>query len=622
MVYIVFGVSGSGKTTIGKLLSQELNLPFFDADDFHPEANILKMEEGLPLNDKDREPWLNLLKSEIDLWNRDGGAILACSALKKSYRKLLSENNEVKWIWLYAPYQVIEKRLFNRHNHFFDSKLLKSQFETLEKPEKGIWVSAEHKKQDVLSALLNKIKASSFGVLGLGVMGKSLALNIARKSNSISVFNREVPGKEEDIALDFVKEHKDLAIRGYNNLNSFIDSLERPRKILIMVNAGKPVDIVINDLIPLLDEGDIVIDGGNSHYKKTKKRYELLKSYQIHFIGMGVSGGEKGALNGPSMMPSGEFVAYSKVSDILESISAKDKNEIACCSFIGPEGSGHFVKMIHNGIEYAEMQLIAEVYYALRYLAEVNQEEIANIFESWKNDDLNSYLLEITIDILRKKEGEEYLLDVILDQASQKGTGGWSTNTALELGKPLNTIADAVFARYISAMKDIRIEMDAKYSDIRHYECSIDTNQLKDAYKFSRIVNHAIGFDVIEQASKEYDWNLNLSDIARIWTNGCIIRSDLMETLVHWLKSNNHLFMNDECSFILKDTFSNAKINLSNAILNGCPMTVHSSALNYFLMMTNAQSSANMIQAQRDYFGAHTYQRIDRSKANFYHTKW
>lgn len=622
MVYIVFGVSGSGKTTIGKLLSHKLKLPFYDADDFHSASNKNKLNKGFPLNDIDRLPWLEALKSHIAQWNRAEGAVLACSALKQSYRDLLSENNEVEWIWLHASFDVIMSRLQNRNNHFFNPKLLSSQFETLEPPTNGRHIEVDKTKDEILAEISKRIHKSSFGVLGLGVMGKSLALNMARNVNQISVYNREVKDVEEDVATNFVKDNSEFNIRGFSDLSEFINSLEKPRKILVMVNAGKPVDIVLENLIPLLDAGDVIVDGGNSHYKKTKERFDFLKIHDIHFVGMGVSGGEEGALKGPSMMPSGDVEGYRKVAHIFEAMAAKDKAGNSCCTYIGPEGSGHFIKMIHNGIEYAEMQLIAEVYYFLRFYKGFDQERIADVFENWQASGIGSYLLEISIDILRKKENGDYLLDKILDKASQKGTGGWSTNAALNLGKPLNTIADAVFARYISAMKTSREHLSKKFSELKRVNKTIDLDQLKNAYQFSRIVNHTVGFDVINEASVAFNWNLNLSEIARIWTNGCIIRSDLMETIIQWLKSSNYLFMVDDCADILKNTFSDAQNNLTNAILSGCSMIVHSSALNYFLMMVNAQSSANMIQAQRDYFGAHTYQRVDKPNTDFFHTKW
>ena len=390
-----------------------------------------------------------------------------------------------------------------------------------------------------------------------------------------------------------------------------------------MVNAGKPVDYVIDDLTPLLDDGDLIIDGGNSHYLDTKTRVERLNKFNVHFIGMGVSGGEEGALKGPSIMPSGNKEAYRRIENILENISAKDTNNKACCTYVGEDGSGHFIKTIHNGIEYAEMQLIAETYHYLRFFGNLNPIEISDVFNSWKQSGLNSYLLEITIDILKAKEKDEvFLIDNILDKASQKGTGGWSTNIALDLGKPLNTISDSVMARFLSAMKKERVEASKLYN-INNESSTIDLHELRDTYKVSRIINHAIGFDTIKAASIENEWNLNLSEIARIWTNGCIIKSELMEDLVDYFKqSDRHLLLNEDIVSIIKPTYNDFKNTISSILNSGCPMPVMSASLNYFLGFTSKQSSANIIQAQRDYFGAHTYQRNDKPEDQFFHTDW
>lgn len=626
MIYIVFGVSGIGKTTIGKMLSCALNIPFYDADDFHPDVNIKKMSDGIPLNDTDRAPWLNLLGGKIKTWNKSSGAVLACSALKESYRGILKtiDNEDVKWIFLNANIELISNRLKSRKNHYFNAKLLQSQFETLEVPRYGLHINANQPKKQIIKQILNNIMVkSSFGIIGLGVMGKSLALNIAGKETSVSVYNRQIPEIEVDIAEKFVNEHIKMPFQGFDKLSYFVLSLEKPRNILLMVNAGKPVDYVIDDLLPFLDVDDLIIDGGNSHFLDTKKRIKRLDDHKIHFIGMGISGGEEGALKGPSMMPSGSKQVYKRIESVLNTISAKDKNGNSCCAYIGPEGSGHFIKMIHNGIEYGEMQILAEIYYLLRFHGEKSPIEIASVFENWKNDDLSSYLLEITIDILRKKEGEDFLIDKILDMALQKGTGGWSTIAALDLGRPFDTISASVMARYMSAMKLTRVKASKLYNSIVKKHVDIDIDKLKSTYKASRIINHAIGFDTIQEASKEYNWNLNLSEIARIWTNGCIIRSSFMEKLVKYFKnSNEHLLLHAEIVEELEASISDYGLIVSQALNGGCTLPVISSGLNYFLGFVSEKSSANMIQAQRDYFGAHTYQRVDKPLDSYFHTQW
>ena len=312
---------------------------------------------------------------------------------------------------------------------------------------------------------------------------------------------------------------------------------------MLMVNAGKTVDNVIDNLLPHLSAGDIIIDGGNSNYNKTKDRYEYLKSKNIHFIGAGVSGGEKGALNGPSIMPSGDKIVYKKVKRYLESIAAKDKNMKPCCNYIGPEGSGHFIKMVHNGIEYVEMQLLAEIFGVLKATGR-NPEGIADILQMAKINS-NSYLLEITINILQEKEGEEWLINNILDKARNKGTGNWATIAASKLGSPATLIASALFARYTSFNKNGRIDAHNTFGNSTKLNFDIELNDLLNAYQFARIINHYQGFNFIYHASKFYNWDLNLSEIARIWTSGCIIKSDLMVELVDVFKKSNSILKNE-----------------------------------------------------------------------------
>ena len=465
---------------------------------------------------------------------------------------------------------------------------------------------------------------SDFGLIGLGVMGKSLALNFADHDINISAYNRHVPDFEVDIAKNFVEEHPDKNMQGFDDMKAFVESLQTPRKILFMVKAGAPVDELIATMIPIMEEGDILIDGGNSHYLDTVRRIKHLQSHGMNFIGSGISGGEEGARFGPSIMPGGEAKSYEQVAPFLEAIAAKDKNGLPCCAYVGAEGSGHFVKMVHNGIEYAEMQLIAEAYEILRFGLNISPLEVAEIFKSWSDANLNSYLLEISIDILQKKEGDDFLLDKILDAASQKGTGGWSTEAAISLGMPLNTISDAVMARNISALKDLRVKANNLYGHIKSTipgDKELFIKQLQNAYTAARIINHHIGFVMIAEASKEYSWNINLSETARIWTNGCIIRSDLMEGLVNILKDTNQILLHPSIVEKIKSFKNDLADCISIALKNGFPIPVFTSAMNYLLGFVNGNSNANMIQAQRDYFGAHTYKRVDQPNQSF-HTNW
>lgn len=628
MIYITSGVSGAGKTTIGLLLSSKLDLPFYDADDFHPKDNVEKMANGIPLEDRDREAWLKNLSAHIQKWNAEGGAVLACSALKESYRKKLQSipREELVWIFLHSEYEIILERLTSRKNHYFKPSLLQSQYDTLEFPGYGIHINVNKTEQEILEEIMKNLEKpkSEIGLLGLGVMGKSLALNFADNGIRVAVFNRHVENLEVDIAKNFAYENKAVFdFPFFDDLEKFIASLQRPRNIFLMVNAGKTVDIVIQGLLPFLDEGDIIIDGGNSHYKDTLRREQELKEKGFLFIGTGVSGGEEGARKGPSIMPGGPKEAYESVGEYLEKIAAKDKNGDPCCTYIGPEGAGHFVKMLHNGIEYGEMQLIAEFYHYLRFNGNYEPERIAGIFENW-NREVKSYLLEISVDILRKKENDGFLIDKILDAAKQKGTGGWSTNAALELGVPFDTITAAVMARNISGLKQERVKAQEKYEGPSAKKGDRDFEELFSAYKAAGIVNHAVGFSLLTEASREYEWDLNLSEIARIWTNGCIIRSSFMEELVEIFKTipGDNILVHPQIvkrMKQLKDPFTRVA---GEAIAAGAPVPVLSAAVNYFLAYTSAQSSANMIQAQRDYFGAHTYERTDKSRGEFFHTEW
>jgi 6-phosphogluconate dehydrogenase len=473
------------------------------------------------------------------------------------------------------------------------------------------------------------MKQSNFGVIGLGVMGRSLSLNIAENGHSLSVYNRS-ENSEINVVPNFLNQNSEFKnIAGFTDLPTFVNSLQTPRKILLMVQAGAAVDSVLEQLIPLLSANDMVIDGGNSHYLDTKKRFESLIKSQIYFFGTGISGGEAGARKGPSIMPGGNRESYEMIAPILESVAAKDKNGQPCCTFIGKDGAGHFVKMVHNGIEYAEMQLLAECYALLK--SQFSYTEISNIFSEWNKGELSSYLLEITANIFNKKEKENYLLDLILDKAGNKGTGSWSSKAALDLGFPVTMMSDAVFARYISSFKIERIELAKK---ITFSTLTIDEitekrqlkqpllNHLKNAYQFARIINHHQGFALIQQASETYDWQLNLSEIARIWTNGCIIRSTLMESLTDYFKKNNSLIHHDKIIEILNDTERDLRGILTNSIENRVPTPTLSSAFQYWISMTSEQLSANLIQAQRDYFGSHTYQRIDKNWAENFHTEW
>lgn len=461
---------------------------------------------------------------------------------------------------------------------------------------------------------------SLVGVVGLGVMGRSLSLNIAEKGHSLSVYNRAIEN-EESYVQDFLNlVEKDMEVEGFTNLNKFVLSLEHPRKILLMINAGNAIDQVIEQLIPILSEGDIIIDGGNSHYQDTKRRVAYLESRKFNFIGVGISGGEEGARKGPSIMPGGDRSCYKIVGPILESIAARDENGSECCAYIGPEGAGHFVKMVHNGIEYVEMQLLAEMY-ALLSISKSNK-EISELFLEWNAGSLSSYLLEITADILTKKEGDQYVLDLIVDKAGNKGTGSWSSKAALELGSVNSMMSSAVFARYVSFFKEKRRDLSKKVSTVVVRDLKISNDELKQAYIYARIINHRQGFELIRQASESYRWKISLSELSRIWTNGCIIRSELMNSCVSYFQDCDDLFEHSKIIEVLNNHEKSAANVIMCGLSNRVAMGAFSEAHTHWISMTTERLPANLIQAQRDYFGAHTYQRIDSPENEYFHHNW
>ena len=454
---------------------------------------------------------------------------------------------------------------------------------------------------------------SQIGIIGLGAMGQGLAMNIAENGYRISVFNRHLNGVEENVAQDFVaKSELRETMASFDELVPFVESLGAPRIIILLVSADGAVDEVIENLKPLLNAGDLIIDGGNSHYQDTERRLQDLKTMNIDYLGTGISGGPHRAVRGPAIMVGG--TGYGKVSELHCSIAAQDNSGKACCSYIGAGGAGHYVKMVHNGIEYAEMQFLAEVYLLLRYYCQVEPQEIAGVFKTWQETDLASYLLRITAEILTQKDGDEPFIDKILDKARQKGTGSWSVASAMDLGLPSSTISEALMARYLSGMKDERISAEIKYN-LPRQTFSGDKqkfiNNVRDGYRVARIINHAIGFHLLREARSTNEWEAGLSEIARIWTKGCIIQSQLMGELVVILESGNRVLLHDDIVEHLQSSTPALK-ELAAAGLNaGYSLPVFSAALNYYLGYTRGQSPANLIQAQRYHFGNHPFERID-----------
>ncbi len=468
------------------------------------------------------------------------------------------------------------------------------------------------------------IGTAQFGVIGLGVMGQNLALNVDDHGQTVSVWNFE-----PDWVAKFLQQNSDRKIIGSGDLKVFIQSLAKPRRILMMIKAGDPVDQMLDKLAPLLEPGDIVIDGGNSFFKDTQRREAAYRKKNLNFFGMGVSGGEEGARFGPSLMPGGDRDAYEHVRPTLEAIAAKTEYG-ACVTYIGPDGAGHFVKMVHNGIEYGDMQLIAEAYDLLRKALGLNANEIASVFDEWNRGKLESYLIEITSQILLVSDPQtgQPLVDVILDQAGQKGTGKWTQQIALDLAVPIPTIGAALDARVLSSMKDERVAA-SKVLGSPSGQYSGDKKELinavGDALYASKVCSYAQGMSLIRAGSVEWKWNINLREIARIWTGGCIIRARLLADIMHAFERDSevaNLLVEKEFTSRVLESEKNWRKVVQVAAGLGIPTPAFSSSLSYFDSYRSAQLPQNLTQAQRDFFGAHTYQRADRPGDGFVHTEW
>ena len=463
------------------------------------------------------------------------------------------------------------------------------------------------------------------GVVGMAVMGRNLALNIESRGYSVSIFNRSSSKTDEVIAL-----HPDKKLVPTYTVEEFVDSLEKPRRILLMVKAGEATDKTIQSLLPHLDKGDILIDGGNTFFQDTIRRNEMLANSGINFIGTGVSGGEEGALKGPAIMPGGQKDAYDLVAPILEEIAAKADDGAPCVTYVGPNGAGHYVKMVHNGIEYGDMQLIAESYDILRRVGGLSVEETAEVFKSWNTGELDSYLIEITADILTKKDPEtgKPMVEVIMDTAGNKGTGKWTSQSALDLGVPLPLITESVFARYISTLKEEREVASKELSPIKVPELSNTEKQaliesVRKGLYFSKIMSYAQGFAQMRVASEEFDWNLNYGEIAKIFRAGCIIRAQFLQKITDAFERDPELknLLLDKYFLYVTESYQEAvREVVVTAVQAGIPVPTFSSALAYYDSYRSEVLPANLIQAQRDYFGAHTYNRVD--KPGVFHFEW
>ncbi len=466
---------------------------------------------------------------------------------------------------------------------------------------------------------------SDIGLIGLAVMGENLVLNMESKGFQVTVYNRTLQRVDDFLA----GRAKGLKIIGARSIEELVKSLKRPRKIMIMVKAGAAVDDMINTLIPHLEKGDIIIDGGNTHFPDTNRRTALVESKGLLYIGTGVSGGEEGALLGPSIMPGGSAAAWPEVKPIFQAIAAKVDDGTPCCDWVGENGAGHFVKMVHNGIEYGDMQLICEAYQIMRDLLHMSPDEMHLVFREWNLGELDSYLIEITRDILAfKDEDGKPLVDKILDTAGQKGTGKWTAVTALDVGIPLTLIGEAVFSRCLSALKNERVEASKILSGpgtTFKGDKKAFINDLREAVYASKIVSYAQGYQLMRAAAGEFGWKLNYGGIALMWRGGCIIRSAFLGKIKEAFDNN------PDIPNLLLDPFFRTKVEkaqegwrnvVSVGLVNGIPIPAMTSALCYFDGYRCEKLPANLLQAQRDYFGAHTYERIDKPRGEFFHTNW
>lgn len=468
-------------------------------------------------------------------------------------------------------------------------------------------------------------KKADIGLIGLAVMGENLAMNMESKGFTVAVYNRNT-----DKVRNFINGRANgKNIIGAYDPKDLVDKLERPRKIFMMVKAGSAVDELIDQLLPVLEQGDILIDGGNSHYSDTQRRTKFLEEKGFLYVGTGVSGGEEGALKGPSLMPGGSPDAWEHIKGIFQSICARVEDGSPCCDWVGENGAGHFVKMVHNGIEYGDMQLICEAYHLMRSGLGMSNAEMHEVFAEWNKSELDSYLIQITRDILAfKDENGDETLDYILDTAGQKGTGKWTVISALDEGEPLTLIGEAVFSRCLSAKKEERCAAAEVYQrvipdfagDKKEFICKI-----RKALYASKIISYAQGYELMHSVAETNHWNLNYGGIALMWRGGCIIRSKFLGKIKDAYDANpklQNLLMDDYFAKTLKDLLPAWREVVSYAVQIGIPMPAFSSALSYFDAYTTARLPANMLQAQRDYFGAHTYERIDRPRGEIYHTNW
>lgn len=467
---------------------------------------------------------------------------------------------------------------------------------------------------------------ADIGLIGLAVMGENLALNMESKGFTVAVYNRNAPGEEGVVDRFIAGRGKGKHFIGTHSIEQLVESVGQPRKIMMMVKAGRPVDELIAQLEPFLSPGDVIIDGGNSDFHDTERRVKEVEAKGFYFIGSGISGGEEGALHGPSIMPGGSAPAWPLVKNILQGIAAKLDDGTPTCEWIGSGGAGHFVKTVHNGIEYGDMQLISEAYSLLKHRRGLDNDALALVFDEWNAGELDSFLIEITANILRYRDTDDQpLLDKILDVAGQKGTGKWSAIAAMDENDPLTLITEAVYARLLSALYAERRKASGLYPELVEVNENLYVEEVRQALYAAKLISYAQGFSLLRRASEHYGWDLDFGTIASVWRKGCIIRSVFLQKITEAYRKN------PELENLLFDDFFRSKIQaalpswrkvVAEGALSGIALPATSAALTYFDGLRTLHSAANMIQAQRDYFGAHTYERTDCERGHFFHTNW
>jgi 6-phosphogluconate dehydrogenase len=627
-VVVIMGVSASGKSTLGEALARRLGWRFIEGDALHPPANVAKMKAGIALDDADREPFLRSV-GEAARAQRGNGVVLACSALRRRYRDLLRDlAGPVLFVHPQVDRAQLATRLASRRDHFMSPALLDSQLATLEIPaadEQAVAIDGQLPVTRQVEAVVAALATCEVGVIGLAVMGENLALNIESRGYPVCVYNRTVARVSDFVA----GRGRGKRFTGAQSLESFVVALQRPRRILMMVKAGAPVDELIAQLLPLLDAGDILVDGGNSLYSDTIRRTRQVESHGFLYVGCGVSGGEEGALNGPSLMPGGSAAAWPRLQPVFEAICARTPDGEPCCRWIGSDGAGHYVKMIHNGIEYADMQLIGEVYDVMRRALGLSNEAMSAEFAKWNSGELDSYLIGITRDILAFRDTRgEAVIDHILDAAGQKGTGRWTVNAALDEGVPLQLTAEAVFARNLSAAREERLAAASALPALPlapAMNAFAVVEDLRAALYAAKIVSYAQGFALLRAAARSNSWQLDPGGIALAWRGGCIIRSAFLGEI-----RKAYCRDADLPNLVLDGFFTQALASREAAwrraviiaVSAGIPVPCLSAALAWWDACRCTSLPANLLQAQRDFFGAHQYERTDRPRGEFFHTDW